>query len=209
VFVICDYIVKATAKQNAMETILERELVKKLVARDEQAYEILLDKYEAAVYRFFYYSQGDHQTAQDQCGETFARFVASVANLRSNNAHGLKAFIFGIARNILLETFRSKRLICKNMSLLEEVPSKRPSVFQEVSSPDELEFVLNIIGQFREPERQILLLRFIEDLKLDEIADVMKMPLNSVKSHVHRSRKRLCEILSRNHSFGKEVLDHG
>lgn len=188
-----------------MEPISERELVKKLVARDEQAYEILLDKYEAAVYRFFYYSQGDHQTAQDQCGETFARFVASVANLRSNNAHGLKAFIFAIARNILLETFRRKRLVREDMSLLEEVPSNRPSVFQEVSSPDELGFVLSIIGQFRGPERQILLLRFVEDLKLDEIADVMKIPLNSVKSHVHRGRQRLCEMLSKSNSFGQEV----
>ena len=188
-----------------MDTISERELVKKLAARDERAYEILLDKYEAAVYRFFYYSQGNHQTAQDQCGETFARFVASVANLRAHNAHALKAFIFAIARNILLETFRRKRLSREDMSLLEDVPSNRPSVFREVSSPDELQFVLSIIGQFREPERQILLLRFVEDLQLDEIAEVMKMPLNSVKSHVHRSRKRLCELLSKSNSFGQEV----
>ena len=200
-----DYIVTTVAKQNGMEPISDRELVKKLAARDERAYEILLDRYETPVYRFFYYSQGNHQTAQDQCGETFARFVASVANLRANNTHGLKAFIFAIARNILLESFRKKRLIREDMSLLEEVPGNGPSVFQEVSSPDELEFVLNIIGQFKEPERQILLLRFVEDLKLDEIADVMKMPLNSVKSHVHRSRKRLCELLSESSSFGQEV----
>jgi len=188
-----------------METYSERELIKKLVARDEQAYEILLDRYEAAVYRFFYYSQGDHQTAQDQSGETFARFVASVVNLRSNNEHGLKAFIFAIARNILLETFRRKRLLREDVNSLEDVPSSRPSVFREVSSLDELEFVLNVIGQFREPERQILLLRFVEDLKLHEIANVMKMPLNSVKSHVHRSRKRLCELLSKSTSIGQEV----
>jgi RNA polymerase sigma factor (sigma-70 family) len=61
---------------------------------------------------------------------------------------------------------------------------------------------LNIIGQFKEPERQILLLRFIEGLKLDEIAGIMKMPLNSVKSHVHRSRKKLCEMLSKRSSSG-------
>jgi len=61
---------------------------------------------------------------------------------------------------------------------------------------------LNIIRQFKEPERQILLLRFIEGLKLDEIAGIMKMPLNSVKSHVHRSRKKLCEILSKGASPG-------
>jgi RNA polymerase sigma-70 factor (ECF subfamily) len=183
-----------------MEIITDRELIKKLIARDEQAYEILLDKYEAPIYRFFYYSHQNHQIAQDQCGETFARFVVSIENFRSDNLHSLKAFIFGIARNVLLETLRRKRLIQENVCSLEEVPSNNPPVFREVSSPDELEYVLNIIGQFKEPERQILLLRFIEGLKLDEIASIMKMPLNSIKSHVHRSRKKLCEMLSKSSS---------
>lgn len=178
-----------------MEPATDKKLIKRLVARDEQAYEILLDKYEAPIYRFFYYSQGNHQVAQDQCGETFARFVASIKNFKSDNSHSLRAFIFGIARNILLETFRKKRLIREDASLLEEVPSNTPSVFRQVSSPDELKFVLNIIAQFKEAERQILLLRFVEGLKLHEVAGIMKMPLNSVKSHVHRSRKKLCEIL--------------
>lgn len=188
-----------------MEISTDREFVKKLSAGDEQAYEILLDRYEASVYRFFYYSQGNHQTAEDQCGETFARFVVSIKNLKSDNSHSLKAFIFGIARNILLETFRRKRLIQEDERTLDEVPSNKPSVFQQVSSPDELRFVLNIIAQFKEAERQILLLRFVEGLKVDEIAGIMNMPLNSVKSHVHRSRKKLCEILSKRASSGQEV----
>jgi RNA polymerase sigma-70 factor (ECF subfamily) len=185
-----------------MEILTDRDLIKKLIACDEQAYERLLDEYEAPVYRFFYYSQGNHQIAQDQCGETFARFVAAITNFKSDNSHSLKAFIFGIARNVLLETLRRKRLIQKDVCSLEEIPSNKPSVFQEVSSSDEHKFILNIIGQFKEPERQILLLRFIEGLKLDEIAGIMNMPLNSVKSHVHRSRKKLCEILSKSKSSG-------
>ncbi len=76
-----------------MEIATDRELIKKLIARDEQAYEILLDEFEAPVYRFFYYSQGNHQIAQDQCGETFARFVASITNFKSDNSHSLKAFV--------------------------------------------------------------------------------------------------------------------
>jgi RNA polymerase sigma factor (sigma-70 family) len=185
-----------------MENDTDRDIIKKLIARDEQAYEILLNKYEAPVYRFFYYSQGNHQIAQDQCGETFARFVAAIANYKSDNSQSLKAFIFGIARNVLLENLRRKRLIQEDVWSLEEMPCNKPSVFREVSTSDELKFVLNIIRQFKEPQRQILLLRFIEDLKLDEIADIMKMPLNSVKSHVHRSRKKLCEILSKSRSPG-------
>ncbi len=188
-----------------MDITTDKELIKRLVARDERAYEMLLDEYEAPVYRFFFYSQGNHQIAQDQCGETFARFVVSIKNFRSDNSHSLRAFIFGIARNILLETFRKKKLNREDVSLLEEVPSNRPSVFQQVSSPDELKFVLSIIAQFKDAEKQILLLRFVEGLKLDEIAGVMKMPLNSAKSHVHRSRKKLGEALAKSASAGQEV----
>lgn len=183
----------------------DRELIKRLVARDDRAYEVLLDEFEAPVYRFFYYSQGNHQIAQDQCGETFARFVGSIANFRSNHSESLKAFIFAIARNVLLETFRRKRIIREDVSVLEEVPSGSPSVFRQVSSSDELKYVLNIIAQFKEAERQILLLRFVEGLKLDEIAAAMNMPLNSVKSHVHRTRKKLCEILSKSTSYQREL----
>ncbi len=191
-----------------MEHDADRDIIKKLIARDEQAYEILLDEYEAPVYRFFYYSQGNHQMAQDQCGETFARFVAAIKNFKSDNSHSLKAFIFGIARNVLLESLRRKRLIHEDISSLEEIPSNKPSVFQEVSSSDEFKFVLDTIKQFNEPERQILLLRFVEGLKLDEIAGIMKMPLNSVKSQVHRSRNKLCEILSKSSPLDRR-FNHG
>ncbi|MBN2588905.1 MAG: sigma-70 family RNA polymerase sigma factor [Sedimentisphaerales bacterium] len=190
-----------------MDSITDRELIEKLIAHDEQAYEILLDKFESSVFRFFYYSKGNHQIAQDLCGETFARFVAAIKNFRSDNSHSLKAFVFAIARNILLENLRKKRLVKEDTSLLQEIASNKPSVFREVSSHDELEYVLSIIKQFRESERQILLFRFIEGLKIEEIADVMKMSVNSVKSHIHRSRKKICEILSKNNSHKEEFCN--
>ena len=92
----------------------------------------MLDEYEAPVYRFFYYSEGNRQIAQDQCGETFARFAGSIKNFKSDNARSLRAFIFGIARNILLDTLRKKRLAREDASSLDELPSSRPSVFRQV-----------------------------------------------------------------------------
>ena len=173
-------------------------LIKNLLARDERAYEILLDKYEVPIFRFFYYSHGNHEVAQDQCGETFARFVISVKKFNANNPGSLGAFIFGIAKNVLLQSYRSKKVIQEGNYSLEKIPSNKPSVFQEVSSREELVFALDTIKKFKEPERQILLLRFVEDLKLNEIASIMNMPINSVKSHIHRGRKKLCELLSEN-----------
>ncbi len=183
--------------------------IEDLLARDEQAYEILLDMYEVPIFRFFYYSHGNHNTAQDQCGETFARFVVSVKNFNANNPDRLRAFIFGIARNVLLQSYRSKKVIQEGDYSLEKIPSNKPSVFQEVSSREELVFALDAIRKFKDPERQILLLRFVEDLKLNEIANILNMPINSVKSHIHRGRKKLCELLSGNKLSDQEITNHG
>jgi len=179
-----------------MDRVANERFIKSLIAQDEQAYEILLNKYEAMIFRFFYYSHGNYETAQDQCGETFARFVISVKRFKANDTEGLKAFIFGIARNILLQSYRGKKVTQEGNYSFEKVPSNKPSVFQELSSREELVFALSTIKKFKNPERQILLLRFVENLTLDEIADIMNMPINSVKSHIHRGRKRLCELLS-------------
>ena len=61
---------------------------------------------------------------------------------------------------------------------------------------EELSLAINAIEQFSEPDRQILLLRFVESLKLEEIAQVMEIPLNSVKSYIRRGRKQLCQIFN-------------
>jgi RNA polymerase sigma-70 factor (ECF subfamily) len=68
-------------------------------------------------------------------------------------------------------------------------------VLQEIVVREDLERALAAIDQFPEPQRQILLLRFVEGLKLEEIAAVMGVPLNSVKSHIHRSRQKLLQQL--------------
>ena len=179
-----------------MDLSSEKKIIAHLASRNEQAYEALLDHYEAGLYRFFYYSHGNHQTAQDQCGETFFRFVQVIRNNGNGHIQNLKAYLFGIARNIQAETYRKKGPVQETISL-EERPCGKPSVFRQVSSHDELAFVWRIIGQFDETEKQILLLRFMENVSYEEIAEIMDMPLNSVKSHIHRGRQKLCELLSK------------
>lgn len=189
-----------------MEEFSNKELIAKMKDRDMQAFETLLDRYEASLYRFFYYSHRNHQTAQDQCGETYFRFTRALFEKPDGHVQNLKAYLFGIARNVLNESFRKKNPVYEEM-LLQERPSRAPSVFRQVASQDELEWVFGIINQFDEMEKQVLLLRFLENLKYDEIAGIMEMPLNSIKSTIHRGRKKICQIMSQNDPSGQEVIN--
>ena len=177
----------------------DQELIKALKTGDETACESLLDEYELPIYRFFYYSHGHHQTAQDQCGETFFRLMTAVQKNGTGCVNHMRAYLYGIARNILAEHYRKQSLM-DEYRLKQHLPHQ-PSVYQQVSAQDELAYVWRIISQFDEPQRQILLLRFMENIRYEEIAAIMAMPINSVKSYIHRGRKKLCELLAENNSF--------
>jgi len=164
-------------------------------AHREQAYQAVLERYGDALYRFFYLSHRNRGLAEDQCAETFEVLVRSIGKMRSQNGASLKPFLFGIARNILRRSWRRTEPPKEGDSVLAEIADGHGSVLQEMVAREEFERALTAIHQLPEPQRQILLLRFVEGLKLEEIAEVMGVPLNSVKSHIHRSRRKLLQRL--------------
>jgi RNA polymerase sigma-70 factor (ECF subfamily) len=105
------------------------------------------------------------------------------------------AFVWGIAHNVLRRhRRRSRRFTC--IEIGSAVVSSKPTVVREVAARDELGRVMTAIDAFREPERRVMLLRFVEQLPLREIAAILHIPVNTVKSYVHRARKQLVAVLS-------------
>lgn len=174
----------------------EEALVDGLRKGRPEAYEVLLDRFEAPLYRFFFYSHGDHDRAEDQCGETFANMIHAIHKMRGD-AGALRSFVFGVARNVMRKEWRkqSRRPHQASEFQLERLTDPEPSSFQKASARQALERALEAINQFGEPARQILLLRFVEEMPLAEVANVLDLPLGTVKSYIHRCRKQLRYIL--------------
>jgi RNA polymerase sigma factor (sigma-70 family) len=166
-----------------------------LRVRSEEAYKTLLERYGDSLYRFFYFSHGNRDLADDQCGETFEVLVRNIGKMRSQDAGSLKPFLFGIGRNILRRSWRKAALAKENDDVLEEMADAHGSILQEMVAREELGRALAVIDDFPNPQRQVLLLRFIEGFKMEDIAEVMAMPLSSVKSHIHRGRQKLLQRL--------------
>jgi RNA polymerase sigma-70 factor (ECF subfamily) len=154
-------------------------LVEGLRAGDPEAFEELLNRYEAPLYRFFYYSHGDHDQAQDQCGETFANMIEAIHKMRGD-ADSLRSFIFGVARNVMRREWRKKKPLAASEAQLGSLTDPRPSAYREAAGRQTMERALEAIECFGDPARQILLLRFVEQLPLAEVARVMEMPLGTI-----------------------------
>ncbi len=172
----------------------EEALLEGLRAGTLEAYEVLMERFEAPLYRFFYYSHGHHDLAQDQCGETFINLLSAIQKMRGD-AGCLKAFIFGVARNVLRRGWRQRRLYSASEAMLARLSDARPSAYRLAASRQEYQRAMAAIEELTEPARQVFLLRFVEELSLAEISEALDLPLGTVKSYIHRSRKRLLEML--------------
>ena len=180
----------------AVVTHPDEDLLRGLRSRSSEAYEKIMDRFEMPLYRFFFYSHGDHDQAMDQCSETFANLVSAIPKMRAG-AEGLRGFVFGVARNVMRRGWRKRSPAHAPLTALDHEPDERPSAYREAAAREELRLALAAIRTLDDPARQIMLLRFVEELSLVEIVDAMKIPLGTVKSHIHRSRRKLCEMLGR------------
>ena len=185
----------------------DEKLAQRLLNLEEASFTLLLDRFESPLYRFFYYSLQDQDHACDLCNQTFAEFVTAVKHRKFREPKRLVGFIFGIARNLLLRAYRRGKNSPQSHAELDGLPNRGSGTLAQVEARDELTRVFLIIERLNEPYRQVMLLRFVEGLQIQEIAEALDMPANSVKSYVHRSRKMLCQSLS-NHKFFSRTTSH-
>jgi RNA polymerase sigma-70 factor, ECF subfamily len=158
------------------------------------AYELLVERFEAPLYRFFLCDHRDHHVAQEQTAETFAQLVGSLPQMRGG-AGQLRAYVFATARHVQQRRWRQRKKQPLPLAEAANVSDPRPPPAAVAADREELERMLDAMGQLEVPQRNVLLLRFVERLSIAEIGEALEMPAGTVKSHIHRGRLRLKQLL--------------
>src|SRR5260370_27393784 len=154
------------------------------------AFSDLYERYSRDVYRFAVYLSGDVNLAEAIPGETFLRVWNSEAPVRLAT---VKGYLLAIARNLYLHELR-------RLNRLSELKDQMPAVsslHQETESRAELNRVLGDLRELPEADRAAVLLRADDGLSYEEIAEVLGLPVATVKVRVHRARLKLVEKLGR------------
>lgn len=155
----------------------------------EDAFAELFRRYRQPVFGYFRRRLGDSANAEELTQEVF------VALLRSAGHYAITAsfrtFLYAIALRIL----RAHR----RKSIFRAMFHGTAPQGHEPSGPPEAEALLMLreaVGKLEEMEREMLLLREFEELSYQEIAGVLGIPVNTVRSRLFRARKSLQELLS-------------
>jgi RNA polymerase sigma-70 factor (ECF subfamily) len=188
-------------------SLTDHDLVVLAQKGSEKAYRELLGRYQRPVFSLIYRMVRDREQAEDLAQETFVRVFNNID--RYDPAYKFSSWIFKIATNLTIDSIRRKEVPTVSLdgsrfaTSAEDIAATAITVESGDENPEELlearELGAEIevaIGKLRPEYRQAIVLRHIEDLPYEEIAQIMALPLGTVKTYIHRGRKELQEMLA-------------
>jgi len=162
----------------------DQELIELINQGDPDAFEALYRRYRDWVYRLAWRFTGNQQDTLDVLQETFTYLLGKFPGFSLTAS--MTSFLYPVVRHISL-TIRSKS---RRFTSDEEILGKltAPALKDAQGSRSELATVLTILP---DEQREVLLMRFVDDMTLEEIATALNIPLGTVKSRMHNALKRL------------------
>src|SRR5262245_21572025 len=180
-----------------------------LAARDgqERAYRELIRRYERPIFSLIYRMVRDRELAEDLTQETFVKALNAIDSYRPE--FKFSSWIFKIANNAAIDHLRRRELDTLSLegardattpdraeATALQIKDKGESPLEEMESRELGSAIELAIGKLRPEYRSCILLRHVEDRSYEEIADIMNLPLGTVKTYIHRARTELKEALS-------------
>lgn len=190
-------------RENASESSREDDvLVKRAMGGDEQAYTELVEKYQRALYFHILKMIKDKEQVNDLVQEAFVKAFDNLNTYSTNYA--FSTWLYRIATNHTIDYLRKKKL--KTLSIDEPVKTRdgemKMQLEDESAGTDRniirkqrQNIVQGAIEDLPPKYRKVIEMRHMEEKSYQEIADVLDLPLGTVKAHIFRARELLYKAL--------------
>jgi RNA polymerase sigma-70 factor (ECF subfamily) len=180
----------------------DAQLVERALAGDQEAFRGLVSRHQRSVYNLLGRMLRDPALAEDLTQDTFVRAFAHLAQFDSRYKFG--NWILRIAHNAAIDAIRRRGpdvvpLEGDNpaQSLAATIPAPRGEDGLRRVERIDLERALDAaMARLRPEYRQLLVLRYHEELSYEEIVAITGLPLGSVKSFLHRARAEMAALLT-------------
>lgn len=184
------------------------ELVMQALAGNERAYAELLGYYRDSIYFMLLKMVNNKNDAEDLTIEAFAKAFKNIDNYTPNFA--FSTWLFKIATNNCIDFLRKQKMTKKHISIdkpTDDETNTEPFLTLLADSPDPEEILVteqkekiikNVIEKLNPRYRKLIELRYFEELSYIEIAELLELPIGTVKARLFRSRELLLNMLKKN-----------
>ena len=199
-----DDVAPRPARPRATVSAEEKALIERCKRGDLAAFNDLVRKYEKQVYNFAYRLTGNYDDANDVAQDAFLRVFNAISTFRGDAS--FSTWLFRITTNVFLDE-RKRAKAHPHASLDEYLELDESSVARQIEDPsptpeavleesERAQLLQRAIGGLPEYQRAMVTLYHGQQKSYEEIAEIMDLPIGTVKSRLNRARLALKEKLS-------------
>ena len=175
-----------------------------LESGDPKAYNELMKLYRDPIYFMLYEKVGDQELAKDLTIEALGKAFKKLHMYTPD--YTFSTWLYTVARNNCIDYLRKHKLptISIDKMMLDEdgkrntfdLKSKDPNPENVMIKKQRIAILRQIVDQLKPKYRDLVKLRYFKELSYEEIAQLLEIPLGTVKAQLHRSREQLFKIMS-------------
>lgn len=176
------------------DLIQEKLLVMRAQAREAGAFPQLVARYERRLLYYIHRLLGNEVDREDVLQEVWIRVFLKINTLRAPDA--FRVWVYKIAHDVAMSQLRQRKrheTASWNEEVADDVAEKCD--WNELELLDRVELVHEALGQLSLPYREVLTLRFLENLELSDIAQVVGCGVGTVKSRLHYAKAAIRQLL--------------
>jgi RNA polymerase sigma-70 factor, ECF subfamily len=173
--------------------------VARLRGGDLEAAARLMERYQHRLYRYLLRMVGQPATAEDLFQQTWLRVMEHARSYDPRRP--FEGWLFGVAHNAAIDYLRRRQPESLDEPLpsgdtrAELAPSPEAGIVEKLLAQERAGQVTAALAELPTAFREVLTLRFEEEMKLEEIAVALALPLGTVKTRLHRALKALRRVL--------------
>jgi RNA polymerase sigma-70 factor, ECF subfamily len=180
-----------------MEVIVKKRIME-VKKGDQNAFAEIVEIYKDKVFQLSYRMLNNRHEAEDIAQEAFIRAYVNINSF--NTSLKFSTWLYRIATNLCIDRIRKKKPDyfldaevsgTDGLTMYSQIPSDVPLPEKELESLELQESIQKEISKLPEKYRSVIVLKYIEELSLNEISEILDLPLGTVKTRMHRGREAL------------------
>ena len=184
---------------NLKTDLSDTELLRSMLAGDDEALTLLYRRRQAGVYRFALQMSGSKSIAEDVTQEVFL-FLMREGNVFDPARGSVSAFLFGVARNYVLRRLRVEQLLAPlNDESDDDTPLLQTGTdlcpLEDLTRAETIESVRKAVLSLPAKYREVVVLCELQDVSYGETAEILGCAIGTVRSRLHRARALLLNKL--------------
>lgn len=175
----------------------DQALIRKTLRGERRAFEELMRKYEKRIYGFVVRMVRNDETAVDLTQDFFIKIFTVLD--KYNFEYKFSTWAYRICYNLVIDHIRKHQAQVSSLDddsvssrdLLSSDNVSREDGFKALSSAETRDYVWRVVDQIPLKFRELILLRYIQDLKYEEIAEITALPVGTVKNRIFKAKEIL------------------